>query len=56
MTGALAEILGAGLAQPGNRVDEASGPGMSGPNSARTRIWWRACSARRACARTSPCM
>ena len=30
MTGALAEILGAGLARPGCRVDESSGPGLSG--------------------------
>jgi len=30
MTGALSEILGAGFARPGSRVDESSGPGMSG--------------------------
>ncbi|MGU3340976.1 class I adenylate-forming enzyme family protein [Methylobacterium mesophilicum] len=30
MTGALATILREGLARPGSRVDEASGPGMSG--------------------------
>ena len=30
MTGALAEILRAGLARPGSRVDESSGPGMAG--------------------------
>ncbi len=30
MTGALAELLGAGLGRPGSRVDESSGPGMTG--------------------------
>ncbi|MGU3543402.1 class I adenylate-forming enzyme family protein [Methylobacterium sp. A52T] len=30
MTGALAETLGAGLGRPSSRVDESSGPGMSG--------------------------
>lgn len=31
MTGALATIMREGLARPGSRVDEVSGPGMSGP-------------------------
>ena len=30
MTGALAEILRTGFARPGSRVDESSGPGLSG--------------------------